>query len=73
MSLGPQSPSGKMGVLALSSGHGLKTVRLSTYCLSHPALTLHTNKLIQSLQLPFEFAISSPTLQMRKLRPREVK
>lgn len=61
VSLGPQAPGDKIGVLTLSSGRGLKALRVNTSCVSGPAPILHMYKLIQSSQLPFEVgAISSP-------------
>ena len=60
-SLGPQSPSGKMGVLTLSSGHGLKTLRVSNSYVSGPPVKFQMYKLIQSSRLSFEVStISNP-------------
>ena len=61
MSLGPQAPGDKIGVLTLSSGRGLKVLRVNISCVSGLAPILHKYKLIQSSQLPFAVgAISSP-------------
>ena len=51
------SPRGETGVVALSSGHSLTTLTVSTYYAPGPALTLHTRELILSLQLSLRFVL----------------
>lgn len=58
-SLGPQSSSGKMGVLTLSSGHGLKTLRVKHFYVSGPPLRFQMYKLIQSSRLSFVVGTTS--------------
>lgn len=61
VSLGSQAPGDKLGVLTLSSGCGLKALRVNASCVSSPPLILHMYTLIQSSQLPSEVGgISSP-------------